>query len=209
MSKKRFDTDTRQEQIAEAALEIVRTRGIKALNVAAVAEKVGMVPSALYRHFKSKDEIVTTVLELIRMRLRQNYTQVMNRDIDPVAKLHLLLQRHIDLIRSNNGIPRVIFSEEVIGGLPDKRSKLYTIIEDVLDSVGAIIRDGQRQKIIRNDLAAGNMAIFFLGMIQPAAIIWNLSDGEFDLVAHSQAAWKLFSESITAGITVHSGRGHP
>jgi hypothetical protein len=33
-------------------------------------------------------------------------------------------------------------------------------------------------------------------MIQPAAIIWNLSDGEFDLVHHSQVAWRLFSDSL-------------
>ena len=33
-------------------------------------------------------------------------------------------------------------------------------------------------------------------MIQPAAIIWNLSDGEFDLVQHSKNAWLLFLDAI-------------
>jgi hypothetical protein len=33
-------------------------------------------------------------------------------------------------------------------------------------------------------------------MIQPAAIIWNLSDGGFDLKKHSEHAWTLFSDSI-------------
>jgi hypothetical protein len=36
----------------------------------------------------------------------------------------------------------------------------------------------------------------FWGMIQPAAIIWNLSDGEFDLVQHSQNAWQLYADAI-------------
>ena len=53
MAKNRFGTDIRREQIAEAALGIVRSQGIKALNVAAVAQKLDIVPSALYRHFKS------------------------------------------------------------------------------------------------------------------------------------------------------------
>jgi hypothetical protein len=53
MAKKRFGSDIRREQIAEAALDIVRSQGIKALNIAAVAEKMDMVPSALYRHFNA------------------------------------------------------------------------------------------------------------------------------------------------------------
>jgi hypothetical protein len=120
--------------------------------------------------------------------------------MDPLEKLRLLLRRHIELISSNNAIPRIIFSEEVIGGHPDKRQQLFGIIEKVLENVAAIIRDGQRQGAFRNDLAAKNLAVSFMGMIQPAAIIWNLSNGEFDLVRHSQAAWKLFSDSIQAGV---------
>jgi AcrR family transcriptional regulator len=199
MAKNRFGTDIRREQIAEAALGIVRSQGIKALNVAAVAQKLDIVPSALYRHFKSKSEIVAAVLELIGTRLNAHFQQVVNRELDPLEKLRLLLTQHIELISGNNAIPRIIFSEEVIGGLPDKREQLFGIIEKVLDNVASIIRDGQRQGTIRNDLAAKNIAVSFMGMIQPAAIIWNLSGGEFDLVRHSQAAWKLFSDSIQAG----------
>ena len=200
MAKNRFGTDIRREQIAEAALGIVRSQGIKALNVAAVAQKLDIVPSALYRHFKSKSEIVTAVLELIGMRLNAHFQQVANQELDPLEKLRLLLTQHIELIGGNNAIPRIIFSEEVIGGLPDKREQLFGIIEKVLDNVAAIIRDGQRQGAIRSDLAAKNIAVSFMGMIQPAAIIWSLSGGEFDLVRQSQAAWKLFSDSIQVGI---------
>ena len=200
MAKKRFGTDIRQEQIAEAALDIVRSQGIKALNVAAVAGKMNMVPSALYRHFKGKSEIVTAVLELIRMRLNAHFSQVANQDLDPLEKLRVLLKQHIDLISSNNAIPRIIFSEEVLGGLPDKRQQLYGIIENVLGNVAAIIREGQRKGTIRSDLAAQNMAVSFLGMIQPAAIIWSLSGGEFDIVKHSRTAWELFADAIQAGV---------
>jgi TetR/AcrR family transcriptional regulator, fatty acid metabolism regulator protein len=199
MAKKRFGTNTRREQIAEAALDIVRNQGIKALNVAAVAQKMDMVPSALYRHFKNKNEIVTAVLELIGTRLNAHFQQVANLDLDPLERLRLLLTRHIELISSNNAIPRIIFSEEVIGGDPNKRRQLFGIIEKVLDNVAAIIRDGQRRGTIRDDLPAKNLAVSFLGMIQPASIIWNLSNGEFDLVHHSRAAWKLFSDSVRAG----------
>jgi len=196
MAKKRLKTVIRHEQIAEAALNIVRSEGIRGLNVAAVAEKVGLVPSAVYRHFKNKSEIVSTVLQLIQARLNQHYQKVIQQNLEPVEKLKLLLSRHVELIGNNNAIPRIIFSEEVIGGMPEKQRQLYGIIRDVIHNVAVIVKEGQKKGTIRRDVPAENIAVSFLGMIQPAAIIWNLSDGEFDLVRHSKNAWELFIDAI-------------
>jgi len=196
MVKKRFGTAIRHDQIAEAALDIVRSEGIRGLSVAAIAEKVGLVPSAVYRHFRNKNEIVSAVLGLIQKRLNHHYQEVIQNSINPVEKLKCLLIRHVELIGSNNAIPRIIFSEEVIGGMPEKQQQLYGIIRDVIQNVAAIVTEGQHTGAIRDDTPAENIAVSFLGMIQPAAIIWNLSDGEFDLIQHSQKAWKLFLDAI-------------
>jgi AcrR family transcriptional regulator len=199
MVKKRFKTGIRHDQIAESALDIVRSEGIRRLNVAAVAEKVGLVPSAVYRHFKNKSEIVSAVLELIQKRLNQHYQEVIQQNLEPIEKLNFLLSRHVELIGGNNAIPRIIFSEEVVGGMPEKQQQLYGIIGDVIGNVAVIVREGQNKGAIRKDLPAESIAVSFLGMIQPAAIIWNLSDGEFDLVQHSKNAWKLFLDAIRPG----------
>ena len=199
MAKKRLKTVIRHDQIAEAALDVVRSEGIRGLNVAAVAEKVGLVPSAVYRHFKNKSEIVGAVLGLIQTRLDRHYQDVIQQNLEPVEKLNLLLSRHVELIGSNNAIPRIIFSEEVIGGMPDKQQQLYDIIRDVIRNVSVVVTEGQNKGTIRRDLPAENIAVSFLGMIQPAAIIWNLSDGEFDLTRHRKNAWKLFLDAIRHG----------
>jgi AcrR family transcriptional regulator len=196
MAKKRFRTDIRRDQIAEAALYIVRAEGTKGLNVAAVARRVGLVPSAVYRHFKNKSEIVNAVLGLIQKRLNQNYQNVLELDLEPIEKLKILLAEHVELIGNNNAIPRIIFSEEVVGGVPDKQHQLYDIIQDVIQNVTSIVAEGQKKGAIREDIPAENIAVSFLGMIQPAAIIWNLSEGEFDLRQHSKNAWKLFLAAI-------------
>ncbi|MCG6893967.1 MAG: TetR/AcrR family transcriptional regulator [Desulfobacteraceae bacterium] len=196
MAKKRIGTEIRQDQIAEAALEIVRSGGIQSLSVSAVAKKVGIVPSAIYRHFKSKSDIVGAVLELIRTRLQSHFQEVAALDTDALEKLHLLLDRHVGLISANNAIPGMIFSGAVVGGNPEKRRQLYEIIENVIANVSSIVKQGQQEGTIRADLPPENAAVAFLGMIQPAAMIWNLSGGDFDLLHHSRQAWKLFSDAI-------------
>ncbi len=69
MSEEKLDTQIRREQIAQAALELVASQGLKRLSMAAVARRVGLVPSGIYRHFHSKTEILHAVLDRIRQRL--------------------------------------------------------------------------------------------------------------------------------------------
>ena len=55
MSDQKLDTEIRKEQIAEAALGLLASQGLGRLSVAAVARRVGLVPSGVYRHFMNKD----------------------------------------------------------------------------------------------------------------------------------------------------------
>src|SRR4030066_1931766 len=58
----RVETTVRRDQIARAALALIASRGTHALSVAAVARRVGLVPSAIYRHFRSKDEVLDAAI---------------------------------------------------------------------------------------------------------------------------------------------------
>lgn len=59
------DTRTR---ILDAAEEIARRRGLDALSMRAIAERIGLSAPAAYRHFRSKSEIVRAMIERGRDR---------------------------------------------------------------------------------------------------------------------------------------------
>ena len=54
MRAEKQHSEVRQDQIVKAAMALIAEQGLKGLSVAAVARRVGLVPSALYRHFKEK-----------------------------------------------------------------------------------------------------------------------------------------------------------
>ena len=51
-------TEIRRGQIARAALALVARRGLNNLNIGALADEVGVVPSAIYRHYPGKDAVL-------------------------------------------------------------------------------------------------------------------------------------------------------
>lgn len=51
-----------RDQIAEAALALLRSEPDRPLTMARVAEQVGVSPMALYRHFRDRDELIDEVI---------------------------------------------------------------------------------------------------------------------------------------------------
>ncbi|HYF73636.1 MAG TPA: helix-turn-helix domain-containing protein, partial [Nocardioides sp.] len=53
------------DRIAQAALEVVDTEGLDALTVRAVAARLEVAPSALYKHLAGMDALLDLVLDRI------------------------------------------------------------------------------------------------------------------------------------------------
>ncbi|GMW01624.1 MAG: TetR family transcriptional regulator [Candidatus Hydrogenedentota bacterium] len=196
MAKEKLDTEVRQEQILEAALDVVSRKGMKGLNLGAVARRVGLVPSAIYRHFENKDGLIDALLGLIESRLVGNVATVRQETKDPLRALELLLKRHVRLIRENAGIPRIVFSEEVYGANSQRKFRVHALLQNYLGRVAEFFREAQQAGLVRTDLSADELSVMFLGLVQPAAILWHVSDGGFDVTRQAEKAWGLFSEAI-------------
>ncbi len=191
------DTAVRQEQIAAAALRVIAKHGLQGLSVAEVARRVGLVPSAVYRHYGSKDAIVDAAIELVRDRLTENVRAVAVEHTRAIDRLHALLQRHLTLVTSNEGaLPRIVFSGEAFAGGAARRGKIYRIVRGYLDGVAAIVAQGRAEGEIRADLDPEVAAVMFLGLVQPAALLSFMSGGAIDVHARVEAAWTVWSRSI-------------
>lgn len=196
MRARKTRTEVRQEQIAQAALGVVERHGLRSLSIARVAKAVGVVPSGLYRHYPDKDRVLDTVLDLIAARMEANVAQARANGGSALDRLHGLLCRHIELVRRNSAIPRVVFSEELLHGRIAHRRRMYEIIQGYLREVEQLIRDGQREGCIRAGVDPEAASVLFLGLIQPGVVLWAMSGGEFDVGAHAEAGWKLFIEAV-------------
>jgi AcrR family transcriptional regulator len=198
MKRQKLNTEVRQEQIIEAAMNLIASRGLKGLSMVAVANRIGLVPSAIYRHFKSKNDILDMILNFIQERLLTNVRIACKETSEPMERLQRILRRHVETLRENRAIPRIIFTEDVFSGNPKGKTKVYRIVNGYLEGLNKIIRDGQEKGQIRSDMDSKTGALMFLGMIQPGAILWFLSDGKFDILKQSEKNWNVFREAIRA-----------
>jgi AcrR family transcriptional regulator len=196
MRAEKQHSEIRQKQIARAAMALIAEQGMKGLSVASVARRVGLVPSALYRHFKGKEEILEATTGLVRDLLSENVRAVRQESPLPLEQLRLLLMRHIRMVREFQAIPRIIFSDEMLSSHPQRRTTIYKIIQEFLGQVADIIAQGQRLDHINPGLNPEAVSVMFLGLVQPPIILWYLSNGKFEVNKHTDKAWRIFKTAI-------------
>lgn len=196
MSDEKLGTLIRKEQIAEAALRLVASHGLNRLSVAAVARQVGLVPSGIYRHFKSKDEILDAVLDLVERRMSENVREALAESDDSLQQIRGVLARHIRFIREGRAIPRIVFADETFTGHPQRKQRVHRMFRTYVGHLADIVRRGQAQGQVRSELDPETTALLVLGIVIPAAILWHVSEGGFDVTRHAERAWQTLRETI-------------
>lgn len=197
MRARKANTQVRRDQIARAALSVVQRHGLRGLSVARLAKTVGVVPSALYRHYPDKASVLRAMTERIAEHLNANLAHARATEGNALERLHQLLIRHVELVITNSAIPRVVFSEELLHGRPAQRRRLFEIVRGYLRQVAELLREGQHEGCVRADLDPDAASLLFLGLIQPAVLLHAMSAGECDLAAHAEAGWKLFVNAVS------------
>jgi AcrR family transcriptional regulator len=198
MRARKLSTEVRREQLAQAALELVRESGVRRLSVAAVARRVGLVPSALYRHFGSKEDLLDAIPELVKGKLLANVEAVRKESPEAVERLRRLMMRHVQGIQGFLGVPRMMFSDDFLTKRPERKGKMYAAMRAYLSGVELMVREGQKEGKIRRDLKPETAAVVFFGIVQSAGIVWDMSGGKFDMEGHARKAWRIFKRMLVA-----------
>jgi hypothetical protein len=71
------------------------------------------------------------------------------------------------------------------------------MVTSYLGRIAGIVARGQKTGRIRRDLDPRAVALMFLGLIQPASILWHLSSGSFDVEGQVEKAWPVFRKAIS------------
>jgi len=195
--RRKLDTAARREQIAQAALDLISEGGLRALSMSNLAGKVDLVPSGIYRHFTGKGELMDAVLDLIGRRLFENTASVREETEDALGRLRLLMRREMELLKKNQGVPNVVFSESMCADSPERAARVGRLVTAYFREIEEIVREGQRKGELRDDVEPLAVVLMFKGILLPAVVLWKATGGTLDIARHSEAAWRLFRDAVT------------
>lgn len=193
--RKRQSTVLRRKQIIETLRKIIIKYGSEHVTVRKLAKEIGVSGGAIYRHFKSKREVLVFLVDYIE----ENLIGDVEKDYPIKNSLELLEKISRDLLSSieqRKGVSFLVIAEII--SLGDKRlnRRISEVLNGFLGHIKHIITEGIKKEEIRKDLDVDMAAVTFFGMLQGLVTIWSLSGFPSALEIKNESMWNLFKEAI-------------
>ena len=183
----------RQKDIIAASINIISDKGIQGLTIKNLAKSIGNTESAIYRHFESKAQILSSILDGLIEEFNTFFPPLLKTNETSLQKIRNCYLHHIKLFHDNPPITSVMFAEEIFKNdsiLADKTLEMLKINDKFFNT---IVTKGQEDNEIRKDLSADRIVLMAMGTLRLMLKRWELSHFSFDVLEEGES----LCESIT------------
>ena len=169
----------RQKEIIKASLEIIAENGIQSLTIKNLSKKIGLVESAIYRHYESKIQILIALLDSITVETKSN-------DLAEVKSVISVLEKRFEnqffTFTENPALVSVIFAEDLFQNEVLLVEKTKAKVERSISEMAVMIKVGQQKGEIRNDIDSEQLSIMIIGSVRMLVKQWKMSGYSFNLI---------------------------
>lgn len=193
-----MELTTRQMDIVNAAISIIATKGYESFTTKNLAESLDLSEAALYRHFNSKRELVSMVLDYFGMLSNRVIDEIKQSPCSSLDCIRRFVLNRYELFSANPDLAKVMFSEELFRNDPSFTEQFQAIMHVHKKEVEAFIEQAKAENKIRAELPTTHVFRVIVGSMRLIVSQWNLSGGAFDL----QLEGKELLETIISMIEV-------
>ena len=181
MQNKEFTA--RQIEIMEAATHRIDKFGIQELTIKNLASDLNLSEAALYRHFKSKNEIMLSLLNYFIEELKTRLSKILNNTDRKASELLIdIFDSQLKTFVKNPSIVTVIFSESIFQFNKELSETVSAMMEMMQSYVEKIVKKGQEDGSISKIVGISTLTTIIMGGMRITVLKWKLTGHQSDLV---------------------------
>jgi AcrR family transcriptional regulator len=139
-------SEERTNQIIEAAVKVFAERGIGKARMDDIAQETGVSKGTLYLYFKSKDAIISTILEAFLGRELAQARAVMDAPLAPTDKLHQIARMMVEDLKKIKPLLSLYFELMALTMRHEMvRDVITNSFSEFIEIVEIIIQQGMRR----------------------------------------------------------------
>jgi TetR/AcrR family fatty acid metabolism transcriptional regulator len=193
---------TRRQQILQAAIEIFGRSNFDDTSISEIARRAGVAEGTIYQYFKNKQDLFFSIPREKTKTFSAQLDLYLKGVTDAREKIRKFAWYYLHFFRTNPDYARSLMLEMRVSKA-FARSGSYKGVKRFMSQALAILKEGQEQGVIRQDLDLYLSRHLLLGALEHVVTRWLLKGEKEDIMlCHEQ-----LSDLILNGVAIHSGNG--
>ena len=189
------DTETRQKEIIEISLEILKEGGVQKFTMKEIAKRAGISEQAIYRHFENKLAILSAVIGYFRSRVSETFKRAKEAG-SPIQQLQKFIETLLEYFENHPGVAVVVTSEDIFQNESSLNREIKKLVANRISNLTKIIQNGQAAGEITDKYPARDLAFMILGALRFLVITWRLSSFSFSLQKKGESIKRSYIDLI-------------
>lgn len=177
----------RQEEIITAAGQLIRSKGIKGLTTKNLAQEMGFSESALYRHFKNKEDIIVFLLNHLADNMQNRFIAYPNKTESAVTQLEAIFTNQFHFFYHHPHFIVAILSEGLLDETEAIKNTVQRIISIKSQLLQTVVEYGKEQKELKSTYSTEELVHILMGSFRLLMLKWKFSNFTTDILSQGNA----------------------
>ncbi|MCX6556364.1 MAG: TetR/AcrR family transcriptional regulator [Candidatus Aminicenantes bacterium] len=179
----------RQKQITAAALGIISERGLEALTMKAIAQRVGFSDAAVYRHFRDKSGMLSAMVDGFAADSLHALERIGRGGGSGLETIRGFFLDRCRAFAVDRALAIVLFAEDLFKSDPVLAARIHGVMRDHRRLLLRAIRLGQRQGLLA-PLPAAHLFTVIMGSLRLLVLQWLVGGCGLDLPRAGEKLWR-------------------
>ena len=188
----------RQKQIIEESINVINSKGIQGFTIKNLAKALNLTEAAIYRHFKSKTEILCAILDNFISILTEFANNISATKISSLEKIETIFDRLTKTFVAKPAYVSVIFAEEIFKNTKTLTDKVNIILKKNNDTFNEIIEEGQSLNQITKKAQSQELTLMVMGAFRLMVKNWRMCEFTTNLEESSKRLYNSIELMIKA-----------
>ncbi|MCO5388746.1 TetR/AcrR family transcriptional regulator [Desulfosporosinus sp.] len=188
-----------KESLILSTIEVISEKGLQGLTTREVAKRQGISESTIFKHYKSKNELIVAVLEYFSQYDQAIIESLKLRDYTPIEAITYFVEAYVTYYENYPEITAITLSCEGLMCEPELNAVVYNIFIKRFNSVKSLITEAKHKKVLAKEVDPGSMADLIIGLERASVLRWRMDNYNFSLKDHTLSALKMLLDAFALG----------
>lgn len=177
----KLDITDRQFEIIEASGKILIDKGITGLTTKNLAAEMSFSESALYRHFKDKEAIISLLIQYLVQNINTRFEEIQSSETNEEEKYVSLFKSQFQFFKKNPHFIVIVLSDGLLESSEIIKLNIEKLMQTNAKTFKNLITAGQKATIFTSNIEADYLVHYIMGAFRLQMLKWKLANFSFDI----------------------------